>query len=51
MARMNHKSSYVCGTSNIPLIYETIGKAFDKAVRQWPDRPAVVVRHQGIRWS
>jgi fatty-acyl-CoA synthase len=51
MVRMNQVSSYVCGTSNTPLIYETIGEAFDKAVRQWSERPAVVVRHQDIRWS
>ena len=29
----------------------TIGDAFDNAMRQWHDRTALVVRHQGIRWN
>jgi fatty-acyl-CoA synthase len=33
------------------LIYRTIGDAFDEVVEKWGDRPAVVVRHQGVRWS
>jgi fatty-acyl-CoA synthase len=48
---MNTSVSYVCGTSNQPLIYQTIGDALDEAVTRWGDREAVVVRHQGIRWS
>ena len=48
---MNQSISYVCGTSSKPLIFETIGAAFDRVVRRWSDRPAVVVRHQGIRWT
>jgi len=48
---MNKTNSYVCGTSDQPLIYETIGDAFDQAVEQWADNEAIVVRHQGIRWS
>jgi len=43
--------SYVRGASDVPLIGETIGVHFDKAVEQWPKRDALVVRHQGIRWS
>lgn len=43
--------SYVSGTSDQPLIYQTIGEAFDEAVDRWRDREAVVVRHQGVRWS
>ena len=43
--------SYVRGASDVPLIGETIGVYFDKAVDQWPKRDALVVRHQGIRWS
>ncbi|HEV8371547.1 MAG TPA: AMP-binding protein [Pyrinomonadaceae bacterium] len=43
--------SYVRGASDVPLIGETIGVHFDKAVEQWPEREALVVRHQGIRWS
>jgi fatty-acyl-CoA synthase len=48
---MNTSVSYVCGTSNQPLIYQTIGDALDEAVKRWGDREAVVVRQQGIRWS
>ncbi len=44
-------NSYVCGTSDQPLIYQTIGAAFDSAVGQWTDKEAIVVRHQNIRWS
>jgi len=43
--------SYVCGSSEQPLIYQTIGDAFDLAVQQWGEKEAIVVRHQGIRWS
>jgi len=48
---MSESASYVCGTSDQPLIYQTIGDAFDQAVEQWGDKEAVVVRHQDIRWS
>jgi fatty-acyl-CoA synthase len=43
--------SYVHGTSPTPLIGETIGVHFDKAVERWPDNDCLVVRHQGVRWS
>ena len=43
--------SYVHGASNIPLIGETIGVHFDKAVERFGDRDALVVRHQHIKWS
>ncbi len=48
---MNQSASYVCGTSDQPLVYQTIGDAFDQAVEQWGDKQAIVVRHQDIRWS
>jgi fatty-acyl-CoA synthase len=48
---MNTTASYVCGTSEQALIYQTIGDAFDQAVGRWPDKEAVVVRHQAIRWT
>ncbi|MDO5769496.1 MAG: AMP-binding protein [Psychrobacter sp.] len=35
----------------VPLIEATIGDFFDAIVHQYPDREALVVRHQGIRWS
>jgi fatty-acyl-CoA synthase len=43
--------SFVCGTSGQPLIYQTIGDAFDQAVAKWAEKEAVIVRQQGIRWS
>jgi fatty-acyl-CoA synthase len=43
--------SYVHGASAVPLIGDTIGVHFDKAVERWPEREALVVRHQDIRWS
>jgi fatty-acyl-CoA synthase len=48
---MSKIDSYVCGTSDQPLIYQTIGDAFDGAVERWADREAIVVRHQDIRWT
>ncbi|MEX6723880.1 AMP-binding protein [Sphingosinicellaceae bacterium M-36] len=43
--------SYLCGTSDVPLRYQTIGEAFDLTVAAHGDREALVVRHQDIRWS
>src|SRR5262249_29522653 len=43
--------SYVHGASAVPLIGETIGVRFDRAVARWPESEALVVRHQGVRWT
>ena len=43
--------SYVHGATGVPLIGETIGANFDRAVARWGDRSALVVRQQGVRWS
>jgi fatty-acyl-CoA synthase len=43
--------SYVHGATGVSLIGETIGANFDRAVAQWGDRPALVVRQQGISWN
>ena len=43
--------SYVHGTSDVPLIGETIGAHFDAAAARWADRDALVVRHQDIKWT
>ena len=48
---MKSNMSFVCGTSDEPLIYQTIGDALDHAVDQWGEKEAIVVRHQDIRWS
>src|SRR5215472_11693980 len=44
-------ASYVHGASAVPLIGETIGVYFDRIVERFPDRDALIVRHQNIRWS
>jgi fatty-acyl-CoA synthase len=41
--------SYVHGASSQPLIGETIGRYFDTACARWAERPALIVRHQGVR--
>src|SRR5580700_4169936 len=43
--------SYVHGASTIPLIGETIGVHFDRIVDRFGERDALIVRHQGLRWS
>jgi fatty-acyl-CoA synthase len=43
--------SYVCGVSLTPLSYRTVGTAFDEAAERWGEREALVVRHQGLRYS
>jgi non-ribosomal peptide synthetase component F len=41
--------SYVCGSSELPLLGTTIGQHFDEAVARWGDELALVVRQQGVR--
>jgi fatty-acyl-CoA synthase len=43
--------SYVHGASATPLIGQTIGGFFDHAAARWAGRDALIVRHQGIRWT
>ena len=43
--------SYVHGASDVPLLGETVGAHFDRAAALWPDRRALIVREQGVRWS
>jgi len=43
--------SYVHGASSTPLFGETIGAHFTRAAQQFADRPALIVRHQGVRWT
>jgi fatty-acyl-CoA synthase len=43
--------SYVHGASTQPLLGETIGAAFARTVTQHGDRPGLIVRQQGVRWS
>ncbi len=49
---MTHAAlSYDHGTSDAKLIGETIGTAFDRIAAAHADREALVVRHQGVRWT
>jgi fatty-acyl-CoA synthase len=43
--------SYVHGASPTPLSGETIGRLLRRVVREGPDRPALVTRHQDVRWT
>ena len=43
--------SYVSGVSSKPLIGRTIGAYFDEVCAANPDRLALIVRHQDVRWT
>jgi fatty-acyl-CoA synthase len=44
-------TSYVHGICDESLIGETIGARFDRAVANWPQREALVVSNQNVRWT
>ncbi|WP_036139198.1 AMP-binding protein [Luteibacter sp. 9135] len=48
---MASNPSYVHGASATPLLGETVGAMLDRVVARWPERPALVVRQQGVRWD
>ncbi len=48
---MNEALSYVHGAVSIPLLGETLGRSFDRTVARWGDRPGLVVRSRGVRWT
>ncbi len=48
---MSNRMSYIHGASLTPMIGETIGANFDRIVASYPERDAVVVRHQDVRWT
>ena len=48
---MSNRVSYIHGASLTPMIGETIGANFDRVVASYPERDAVVVRHQDVRWT
>lgn len=43
--------SYFSGASDTQIIYETIGNYLEGICERYPDNEALVVRHQGIRWT
>jgi fatty-acyl-CoA synthase len=44
-------SSYVHGTGDVPLLDLTLGQMLEQTAARHGDRPALIVRHQGTRWS
>src|ERR1700734_1908545 len=46
---MTNAPSYVHGASDVEFIGATIGEYFDGVVKRFPDRDAVVSRHQNVR--
>jgi fatty-acyl-CoA synthase len=48
---MQGAPSYVAGTSEQPLLYRSVGGVLSDAAAKWPDTPALIVRHQSVRWS
>ncbi len=44
-------TSYLRGPASQPLLNETIGQCFDRIAATFPEREALVVRHQNIRWN
>jgi len=43
--------SYVCGTSDAPLLGDTIGECLDRAAQRWGDREALVSPSHKVRWT
>ena len=48
---MKTNPSYVQGSSDLPLLGDTLGRSLDHAVERWGDRPALIVRDQSVRWT
>jgi fatty-acyl-CoA synthase len=48
---MTETMSYVSGISDTPLLGKTIGQALDDAAATWADRPALIDRGTGTRWT
>ncbi|MGM0915799.1 MAG: AMP-binding protein [Pseudomonadota bacterium] len=51
MTRQHKPTSYVSGISDTPLKGQTIGDCFDDTVARFPDRDALLSRHQGLRYT
>ncbi len=48
---MNSRISYVSGTCDKPLLGLTVGQMLDKIAKKYPERPALIVHHQKIKWN
>ncbi len=51
MNNLPGEQSYLCGSAEQPLLYETIGACLERIAATHGDREALVVRHQNIRWT
>jgi fatty-acyl-CoA synthase len=51
MPRQLRQISYVSGTSDTPLKGQTIGDCFDETAARFPDRDALISRHQSLRYT
>ena len=49
MTEIDTQASYVCGTSDRPLLYQTVGNLLRSTAGRWPESEALIVRHQSIR--
>jgi fatty-acyl-CoA synthase len=49
--RKKHGLSYAHGGAGPPLLGLTISGVLDNAVEKWPDKDALIVSDQGVRWS
>jgi fatty-acyl-CoA synthase len=45
------QESYLAGSTEVPLLEQTIAEVFDQTVAQHPDNDALIVIHQDIHWS
>jgi fatty-acyl-CoA synthase len=45
------EQSYVCGQTNEPLLYLSVDGVLRAAAERWPERTALVARHQGLRYT
>jgi fatty-acyl-CoA synthase len=50
-ASQGQSKSFVNGLADTPLLYETIGQAFDRAAAKFANCDALIVPHQKIRWT
>jgi fatty-acyl-CoA synthase len=48
---MNESASHVCGTTDTPLLVETIGAFLDRVVLEFEERPALVCPAQGLQYT
>ncbi len=44
-------TSHVRGATEAVLIEQSLGAYLETAARRWPERDALVIRHQAVRWS